>query len=87
MRILRLAPPLFARLVAPLAAALALGVSAGCVHPMIKYHKAKILDPMMDPAKTEGFQTSFRAEPSRWNERGAGDVGGALGGSCPTCGG
>jgi hypothetical protein len=61
--------------------------AVGCVHPRVKYHKAKLLDPMMDPAKTEGFHASFRAEPMTWNERGTADVGGSLGGSCPTCGG
>lgn len=60
---------------------------SGCVHPRVKYHKAKLLDPMMDPAKTEGFSSSLKGEPSTWNERGSGEVGGALGGSCPTCGG
>lgn len=59
----------------------------GCVHPKVAFHKAKLLDPMMDPAKTDGLHTAFRAEPQQWNERGGGEVGGALGGSCPTCGG
>lgn len=66
---------------------LLLGTTAGCIHPLVKFRKAKLLDPMMDPAKTEGFHASMRAEPSVWNERGTGDVGGAVGGSCPTCGG
>lgn len=60
---------------------------SGCVHPMVKFRKARLLDPMMDPAKTEGLHAGFRGEPMRWNERGAGDVGGSLGGTCPTCGG
>lgn len=59
----------------------------GCIHPLVKFRKAKLLDPMMDPAKTEGLHTAYRAEPTVWNERGTGDVGGAIGGSCPTCGG
>jgi hypothetical protein len=59
---------------------------SGCVHPQVKFRKAKLLDPMMDPAKTEGMHTSLRNEPTAWNERGTGDVGGSLGGSCPTCG-
>lgn len=63
------------------------GSLCGCIHPLVKFHKGKLLDPMMDPAKTEGLQASFRSEPSLWNERGTGDVGGAIGGSCPTCGG
>jgi hypothetical protein len=67
--------------------ALALLSLAGCIHPMVKFRKAKLLDPRMDPAKTDGFQTTFRQEPMQWNERGSVDVGGALGGSCPTCGG
>lgn len=62
-------------------------VGTSCVHPMIRYQKGRLLDPMMDPAKTEGFERSFRAEVTRWNERGALDQGGAVGGSCPTCGG
>ena len=70
-----------------LAAFLLTGLTTGCIHPLVKFRKAKLLDPMMDPAKTEGFHASFRAEPTVWNERGTGDVGGAIGGSCPTCGG
>lgn len=57
-----------------------------CVHPKIKYRKAKILDPMMDPAKTNGFYSSFKGEPAQWHERSASSAGGGLGGSCPTCG-
>lgn len=68
-----------------LAACLLAGLT-GCVHPQVKFRKAKLLDPMMDPAKTEGMHTSLRNEPTAWNERGTGDVGGSLGGSCPTCG-
>jgi len=61
--------------------------TASCVHPMIKFRKHRLLDPAMDPAKTEGFQSSFKTEPQSWIERGSAEGGGAVGGSCPTCGG
>ncbi len=68
------------------ALALLIATLSGCVHPQVKFRKARLLDPMMDPAKTDGLHTTLRNEPGVWNERGTGDVGGSLGGSCPTCG-
>lgn|GEM_PF-2800987 len=65
----------------------ALLVATSCVHPMVKFRKQHLLDPSMDVAKTEGFQSSFKAEPQGWVEKGSADSGGAVGGSCPTCGG
>ena len=60
-------------------------ITAGCVHPKIKYRKAGLLDPMMDPAKTGGLYSGVLSEPSSWHEKGSGEAGAALGGSCPTC--
>ena len=57
-----------------------------CIHPKIKFQKAALLDPMMDPAKTEGFYRSFNNEPFNMVEHGTSDPSGAVGGSCPTCG-
>ena len=59
----------------------------GCVHPKLRFHKKRILDPMMDPAKTEGFHSSMTREPVSLHERGSADVGDSVGGTCPTCGG
>ena len=58
-----------------------------CIHPKIKFQKSRLLDPMMDPAKTQGYYRSFFSEPFQMVEHGSGDLGGAMGGSCPTCGG
>jgi hypothetical protein len=58
-----------------------------CIHPKIKFQKAKLLDPMMDPAKTEGFYQSLLNEPASMVEHGTSSVGGAVGAACPTCGG
>ena len=60
---------------------------AGCVHPKVKFHKQRLLDPSMDPAKTGGFYGSYRSDPQQWTEKGSTESGGSLGGSCPTCGG
>jgi len=62
------------------------GLSA-CIHPKVKFHKQRLLDPMMDPAKTGGFQGAFGSDPQQFSEKGSTETGGALGGSCPTCGG
>jgi hypothetical protein len=60
----------------------------GCVHSKIKYQKAKLLDPTMDPGKTSGLYTNIlNGEASSGNERGSTEVSGAIGASCPTCGG
>ena len=60
---------------------------SSCIHPMVRIHKAALLDPTMDPAKTEGMYRSLLAEPQQWLEHGSTDGGGAVGASCPTCGG
>ncbi len=60
---------------------------SGCVHPQVKFRKARLLDPTMDPAKTSGFQTSLNNEPTLRVEKGTTDIGGNVGASCPTCGG
>ena len=60
----------------------------GCISPQkISLNKSRILDPMMDPAKTGGFHSAFRSEPLKNSEHGALGGGGSVGGSCPTCGG
>lgn len=61
-------------------------MASSCIHPMIKFRKQRLLDPMMDPAKTEGFQASFRSDPTFTTEHGNAEGSGAVGGSCPTCG-
>ncbi len=58
----------------------------GCIHPQVKFRKAKLLDPTMDPAKTSGLYSTFRSEPYQQFEKGSVGSGGASGGSCPTCG-
>jgi len=61
---------------------------SSCIHPQIKYRKAKLLDAMMDPAKTDGVFTSvLDGEATVGAERGSGEMSGAMGASCPTCGG
>lgn len=63
------------------------GAMTGCIHEKIKFQKAMLLDPMMDPAKTEGFYRSLLSEPASMVEHGSGTMGEAVGGTCPTCGG
>ena len=58
-----------------------------CIHPQVAYRKTHLLDPMMDPAKTGGLPQSLLSEPQTWVEHGASDGAGAMGASCPTCGG
>ncbi len=62
-------------------------VFSGCIHPKVKFHKQRLLDPSMDPAKTGGLHSGFRSDPQQWTEKGSTESGGSLGGSCPTCGG
>ena len=70
------------------ALSLVIGSSSSCVSPQkIAFNKGKILDPMMDPAKTGGFHSAFRGEPLKGVEHGAAGGSGSAGGSCPTCGG
>jgi hypothetical protein len=59
----------------------------GCVHPDVPLKKSHLLDPMMDPAKTDTLHRAFLAEPSLWLEKSGADSAGAMGASCPTCGG
>ena len=67
---------------------LTIGGTLSCVSPQkIAFNKGKILDPMMDPAKTGGFHSAFRGEPLKGIEHGAAGGSGSVGGSCPTCGG
>lgn len=63
-------------------------LSSSCVSPQkISLNKSRILDPMMDPAKTGGFHSAFRGEPLKASEHGSLGGNGSVGGSCPTCGG
>jgi len=61
--------------------------ASACIHPKVNLHKQRLLDPMMDPAKTSGLQTSFHDEPMAGVEKGSVSGSGAVGASCPTCGG
>ena len=62
-------------------------IAQGCATEQIRFRKARLLDPMMDPAKTTGFHQSMNAEPTLKIEKGSSDIGGNVGASCPTCGG
>ncbi len=64
----------------------ALTLFGSCIHPEVPYKKARLLEPMMDPAKTDLLHQTLINEPSLWLEKGGGDGGGAMGSSCPTCG-
>ncbi len=71
-----------------LAGALLAVLSAACVHPEVSLRKGKLLDPMMDPAKTGTLATGIAASEAIVGvEKGASSSGGALGASCPSCGG
>jgi hypothetical protein len=59
---------------------------SGCVNPDVKFKKAQILDPLMDPAKDPGLAGATLGEPARLNEKGASGSGASAGTSCPTCG-
>lgn len=59
-----------------------------CVHPKLKFQKAHILDPTMDPQKTAGLVGSpTESVMLRSPERAASGSGGLASTSCPTCGG
>lgn len=63
-------------------------VTTGCIHPEVTLRKSKLLDPMMDPAKTSSLASGMAtSEPYAGVEKGASALGGALGASCPSCGG
>jgi hypothetical protein len=58
-----------------------------CIHPKVKFQKAKLLDPLMDPAKDRPLLDSSLAEPQRRFEKGDSATGSGTGATCPTCGG
>ncbi len=62
--------------------------TTGCIHPEVSLRKGRLLDPMMDPAKTQSLASGMTtSEPYTGVEKGASALGGALGASCPSCGG
>lgn len=63
-------------------------LGGSCVHPKLRFQKAGVLDPMMDPAKTGGLlYTLGHTEVMKNTEKGASSQGGSIGATCPTCGG
>ncbi|SMF44859.1 hypothetical protein [Pseudobacteriovorax antillogorgiicola] len=60
---------------------------SACNHNNVKYHKARLLDPMMDPEKTDTLMLSLIGESGVWLEKSVEQGAGLVGGSCPTCGG
>jgi hypothetical protein len=60
------------------------GVS-GCVYPGISLNKGRLLDPTMDPAKTDSLSDSQAAWIRPQMERSAISRGGSSGSACPTC--
>lgn len=61
--------------------------ASACVYPGINLKKQRILDPMMDPAKTTGLKSTMFDQASTGSEKGSLSGSGSVGGSCPTCGG
>lgn len=60
----------------------------GCIHPEVGLRKNRLLDPMMDPARTQTLSSGMlTSEPYAGVEKGASQLGGSLGASCPSCGG
>ena len=69
-----------------IAMALTLSALSSCIHPQIKFRKAGLLDPTMDPAKTDAHHSAFSSEATQWNENAQIGSGSSAGASCPTCG-
>lgn len=62
--------------------------ATACVHPRVKFQKAQLLDPTMDPAKTSGLaQGTTDGVMIGAPERGLTAGGSSGSSSCPTCGG
>lgn len=62
--------------------------TTGCIHPEVSLRKGRLLDPMMDPAKTSTLASGLAtSEAVAGVEKGASALGGSLGASCPSCGG
>lgn len=59
---------------------------ASCVNPQVKFKKAHLLDPLMDPAKDPPLSASVLGQPARFNEKGESGSGASSSASCPTCG-
>ena len=64
-----------------------IAAATSCINPEVKFKKAMLLDPLMDPAKDRGFQDSVLAEPGKKLEHGNGSGTSGSGATCPTCGG
>jgi hypothetical protein len=66
---------------------MALATATSCVHPKVKFQKAMLLDPLMDPAKDLPLLDSTLAGPARTVEKASASPGSPAGATCPTCGG
>jgi hypothetical protein len=56
-----------------------------CVYPGISLNKGRLLDPTMDPMKTDSLSYSVATWPTPRVERSAISSGGSSGSACPTC--
>jgi hypothetical protein len=56
-----------------------------CVYPGISLNKGHLLDPTMDPAKTDSLSDGVSSWPAPRLERSSIASGGSSGSSCPTC--
>lgn len=60
-------------------------ILAGCVYPGISLNKGRLLDPTMDPAKTDSLSDVQASWAQSRVERSAITSGGSSGSACPTC--
>lgn len=63
----------------------AISFLTSCIHPQVGLRKARLLDPMMDPARPAEFSEIASSSANGSFERGLTSGGGRTGGSCPTC--
>jgi hypothetical protein len=57
----------------------------GCVYPGISLNKGRLLDPTMDPAKTDSLSDWQASWAQSRMERSSITNGGSSGSACPTC--
>ena len=60
-------------------------VLSGCVYPGISLNKGRLLDPTMDPAKTDSLSDVQAGWIQPRMERSSISSGGSSGSACPTC--
>jgi hypothetical protein len=60
-------------------------IFSSCIHPKVGIRKSRLVDPMMDPAGSQGLGDSLPASVQGQFEKAVVGGGGAGGGSCPTC--